>query len=242
MDCYGILRYRLLQIVDSGKNVASPKRVRLTVHRLNELLRYDKRTGELTWRVNRGRTAKAGDDAGTLRKDGVIILTVDGRQYMANRLVWFMVTGEWPLFRLTSYDKNPANLRFSNLVPEEETWKNTRVAAYNREYRRRQKLLAEGKPPYFEFDDPHDPRPVHRRHNAPRMTDAGRMHDRIAGPSDATYEAFQRRRAELANADADVARLEALRAEDARRARARATARARQARYRARKAAENANP
>lgn len=177
----------------------APKRTRLTVSRLRDLLHYDKRTGELTWKVNRGRTAKAGDDAGTLRKDGVIVVTIDGKQYMANRLVWFMVTGDWPLYRLTYFDHDPSNLKWANLMAEQETWKATPEAAYGREYRRRRKLLAEGRQPYFISHDPSDPRPAHLRHNQPRPLnpDSDMMHDR-RNMTDEDYEAYLARRVEEA--------------------------------------------
>lgn len=67
---------------------------------LLERLHYDPITGQFTWRVTRGRAAKAGDVAGSPDRDGytVIYLRADGRQhaYRAHRLAWFYIYGSWP--------------------------------------------------------------------------------------------------------------------------------------------------
>lgn len=137
-------------------------RTRLSAATVRELLRYDQRTGDLTWRVNRSRTAKAGDDAGTLRKDGTIVVTIRNQQHLANRIVWLYVTGSWPPGRLTTYDKDPANLRWANILPAIEIASQTPSAAYQRQRRR---FLAAQK--YRDHDalskamayhDPNDPR------------------------------------------------------------------------------------
>lgn len=97
----------------------------LTVERVHALLKYDKRTGEFTWRVNRRGTVKAGHSAGSLMEDGYIRIQIDGRQYPAHCLAWFYVHGRWPTIEIDHKD----NVRHHN------RWRNLREAtvAMNRQ-------------------------------------------------------------------------------------------------------------
>lgn len=67
----------------------------LSAERARALLKYNPATGSLTWKVNKGR-AKAGDVAGYLDPSGYIRLRIDQSSYWAHRVVWLMVTGDWP--------------------------------------------------------------------------------------------------------------------------------------------------
>lgn len=67
----------------------------LTAERLHEVLCYYPRTGAFRWRVSRGPVA-AGSLAGTTNHAGYIVISIDGHRYMAHRLAWFYVYGEWP--------------------------------------------------------------------------------------------------------------------------------------------------
>lgn len=51
----------------------------------------------------------------SLRNDGYIQVSVDGRRYMAHRLIWFYVTGEWPAQRLDHKDTTRTNNKWLNL-------------------------------------------------------------------------------------------------------------------------------
>lgn len=87
----------------------------LTYRRLCDLLNYDRRTGVFTWRLRRGRTAKAGDEAGTIDKNGHVMIGIDGDMYPAGRLAWLYVTKDWPPGRVSFLDGNPSNTAFLNL-------------------------------------------------------------------------------------------------------------------------------
>lgn len=114
------------------RTILSPKTAR-------ELLRYDARSGLLTWRVQRGRSARPGDEAGAVRKDGLVAVTVKGKTYLAHRLIWFLVKGEWPEGRLTFHDKDPQNLRWHNIRPESDFFSPTAAAAYLRQHRQKRR-------------------------------------------------------------------------------------------------------
>ena|SRR3990167_6112314 len=84
--------------------------------RLRGLLHYDSDTGVFTWRVNR-RRVKTGDIAGTVNAQGYVQICIDGRLYLAHRLAWLYVHGEWPSGDLDHWDTNRANNVIGNLRP-----------------------------------------------------------------------------------------------------------------------------
>lgn len=88
-----------------------------TVQRLHELLTYDSFTGELRWKIDRGgcKGAKAGDLAGTVRKDGYVVISIDSSPCLGQRIAWAMMTGQWPVLIVDHIDLNPSNNRWSNL-------------------------------------------------------------------------------------------------------------------------------
>lgn len=67
----------------------------LTAARLRELLAYDPLTGLFHWLVKKGRM-KPGDQAGSVKHHGYVGICIDGQHYMAHRLAWLYVHGEWP--------------------------------------------------------------------------------------------------------------------------------------------------
>lgn len=87
----------------------------LTQERLKELLSYDPKTGVFVRRRANG-TAKAGDIAGTQMNTGYVTISVDGKgQFLAHRLAWFYVTGEWPENHTDHVNGCKSDNRFSNI-------------------------------------------------------------------------------------------------------------------------------
>lgn len=86
----------------------------LTADRLRNLLSYDRESGLFTWRVTRGRTAKAGSIAGSL-SDGYVKIMIDGRTYNASRLAVLHKTGVWPASEVDHKDTDRSNNRWLNL-------------------------------------------------------------------------------------------------------------------------------
>lgn len=86
----------------------------LTAQRLRELLHYDADTGVFTWLVTRG-SAKAGDIAGTPNGNGYLVIRVDGTLYLAHRLAWLHVHGEWPPVYIDHENQTRNDNRISEL-------------------------------------------------------------------------------------------------------------------------------
>lgn len=82
---------------------------------LRELISYHPETGRFLWRVGTNQI-KAGDPAGSVASDGRLKIKVLGRTYLAHRLAWLYVYGEWPP-RLDHEDRNSLNNRIGNLRP-----------------------------------------------------------------------------------------------------------------------------
>ncbi len=86
--------------------------------RLREVLDYDPETGVFAWKQREGarkgwNTRFAGTRAGCLSQ-GYVAVKIDGVLYLAHRLAWLYVHGEWPL-QIDHIDTNRANNRFANL-------------------------------------------------------------------------------------------------------------------------------
>lgn len=64
--------------------------------RVRELLNYDPKTGEFTWKVRTSNRVKVGDVAGVKGINGYIFLSIENTKVLAHRVAWFYVYGKWP--------------------------------------------------------------------------------------------------------------------------------------------------
>ena len=87
----------------------------LTKDQVQSLLTYSPDTGQLTWRVDRGRTAKAGQVAGCSDKQGYVCLKINSKTYKAHRIAWLLVYGRWPDSQLDHINGSPSDNRIANL-------------------------------------------------------------------------------------------------------------------------------
>lgn len=157
----------------------------LTAERVRRLLRYNKESGKLFWRVSRGSVA-AGKEAGTLKKNGYYYIAILGRKYQVHRVIWLIVYGHWPIHTIDHINRNPGDNRLLNLrdVPQgankanSGAYKNNRlgVKGVSRSGKRfKSSLFVNGKSIYLgTFDTPEQASRVfqdaHRRHWTERMT------------------------------------------------------------------------
>lgn len=58
---------------------------------------------------------KSGDIAGTLRKDGYIVISISKKPYYAHRLAWLFTKGEFPSYVIDHIDGNKSNNSIINL-------------------------------------------------------------------------------------------------------------------------------
>jgi hypothetical protein len=106
----------------------------ITQSRLKALLNYDMETGVFTWLVNRGK-ARIGCKAGGIspRDDGLriyISIGMDGKQYLAHRLAWLFVYGDFPEKDIDHKDCDGTNNRWNNLRLATQTQNNANTRTH----------------------------------------------------------------------------------------------------------------
>jgi HNH endonuclease len=100
----------------------SPSRELITAERLRELLHYDPPTGIFRWLVRPSNCVQVGAIAGGVnRGHGYLVITLDGRHYLAQRLAHLYMTGSWP----------QSEIIHLNLDHIDNRWVNLREATYN---------------------------------------------------------------------------------------------------------------
>ena len=101
----------------------SKREASLTVERARAVLRYDVATGALTWRERddvpawwnaRYAGRPVGCVVGVPPDAGYVLFSIDKRVQSAHRVIWLMVTGEWPPCDIDHRDTDRTNNRFSN--------------------------------------------------------------------------------------------------------------------------------
>lgn len=96
---------------------------------LRSYLKYDPISGKLI----RLTGSKAGKETGSLNPDGYVYVRLAGKQYIAHRIIWKIVTGKDPVAYLDHIDKNRSNNRWDNLreASLSDNAKNTKIRADN---------------------------------------------------------------------------------------------------------------
>lgn len=102
----------------------------LTHEGLRSLISYDAESGALMWLEAAG-PSRAWQQAGRPTARGYIYVNIAGETHPAHRLIWFYVTGRWPLGDIDHRDGVKGNNRWANLrdVSHAENAQNKRKAA-----------------------------------------------------------------------------------------------------------------
>jgi hypothetical protein len=80
----------------------------LTSDFARSILTYDPNTGICRWKKNN-------KIAGSLTEDGYIRVTIKYRRYMLHRIIWLIVTGQYPVYDVDHRNTNRSNNRWKNL-------------------------------------------------------------------------------------------------------------------------------
>lgn len=68
----------------------------LSAERLRAVVHYDPETGKFTRTVRLAQRHRVGDDACHRMSNGYLRIAIDSQRYLAHRLAWLYVHGEWP--------------------------------------------------------------------------------------------------------------------------------------------------
>jgi len=101
----------------------------LTAELVRELLDYDPETGVFLHRTKR-RGSKQGSVVGTKTANGYRSVAIHKKQYLAHRVAWLYVHGEWPTGQIDHINGIRDDNRLCNLrdVPQNINMQNQRVA------------------------------------------------------------------------------------------------------------------
>jgi hypothetical protein len=106
-------------------------RTDITAEFLRSILTYDPETGEWHWIDTKFKKHVDKPVCGGAKKQPQI--RINGRNYLASRLAFLYMTGNWPAELIDHIDLNPTNNRWSNLreATKAKNAYNTRLPAHN---------------------------------------------------------------------------------------------------------------
>lgn len=87
----------------------------LSAEDVRRILHYDPVTGVFRWLVSPSNFVSAGDVAGKICEQGYRRIRIKNSLYLAHRLAWLCMTGEWPAGDIDHADGDRSNNRWENL-------------------------------------------------------------------------------------------------------------------------------
>jgi len=102
---------------------------------IRQLFVYEPQTGRLVRRIATGRHGchPAGVVAGTTTNKGYVVIYINGRRFMAHRLVWLLHKGKWPAADLDHINENKTDNRIENLreATRAQNMQNVKIHKHN---------------------------------------------------------------------------------------------------------------
>lgn len=87
----------------------------ISVERLKYLFSYHAETGLITRNVANARRSKIGESAGSLKPDGYMQLSIDGKNYQFHRIAWALFHGVYPASEIDHINGVKNDNKISNL-------------------------------------------------------------------------------------------------------------------------------
>jgi len=103
----------------------------ITQSELKSRLSYSPETGEFRYVTTSSKKMKVGDVAGGILKSGHVTINIEGKRYLAHRLAWLYMTGEFPSCLIDHANRDSGDNRWSNLRLADHSnnaWNNKRIS------------------------------------------------------------------------------------------------------------------
>lgn len=99
---------------------------------IKKYLRYDAETGKIFWKLNKGSSGKAGNEAGG-QNNGYLTIKLNRKSYKAHRIAWLLTYGSWPEDQIDHINGNGLDNRLENLraVSKGENLRNQKIPKNN---------------------------------------------------------------------------------------------------------------
>lgn len=162
--------------------IAKDGKYGLTFDRVNSVLEYEPETGIFRWKVKLSDRSPVGKAAGGHAVCGHWRIRVDGHYYMAHRLAWLLMTGDWP----------PTEIDHKNRVRDDNKWGNLRCCTHSQNLanaNRRSDNSTGFKGVRFD--------PVLKKYRAVSYKDGKQIYAGIFDDPEAAFEAYRRKSLEI---------------------------------------------
>lgn len=87
----------------------------ITQKYLQSILEYNPDTGIFTWKIDVDNNVKYGNTAGNVNNKGYMRIAINKKSYLAHRLAWLYVYGEFPLEQIDHTNHDRTDNRIDNL-------------------------------------------------------------------------------------------------------------------------------